>query len=65
MLTSHRLVDYDDEVEANLLAQHRAIFDAIVARDAERARDAAGAHLDYVQTLYRERLVKHAQEPSV
>ena len=65
MLTSHRLVDYDDEVEANLLAQHRAIFDAIVARNAERARDAAGAHLDYVQTLYRERLVKHAQEPSV
>src|SRR5260370_15004022 len=55
MLTSHRLVDYDDDVEANLLAQHQAIFDAIIARDPQRARDAAGAHLDYVRTLYRER----------
>jgi GntR family transcriptional repressor for pyruvate dehydrogenase complex len=55
MLTSHRLVDYDDGVEANLLAQHQAIFDAIIARDPQRARDAAGAHLDYVRTLYRER----------
>lgn len=55
MLTSHRLVDYDDDVEANLLAQHRAIFDAIVARDPSRARECAGAHLDYVRTLYRER----------
>jgi GntR family transcriptional repressor for pyruvate dehydrogenase complex len=53
MLTSHRLVDYDDEVEANLLAQHQAIFDAITARDPARAREASGAHLDYVQTLYR------------
>ena len=59
MLTSHRLVDYDDEVEAKLLAQHRAIFDAIVARDPQRAREAAGAHLDYVQTLYRERPARH------
>jgi GntR family transcriptional repressor for pyruvate dehydrogenase complex len=55
MLTSHRLVDYNDEVEANLLAQHQAIFDAIIARDPQRAREAAGAHLDYVRTLYRER----------
>ena len=55
MLTSHRLVDYDDDVEANLLAQHQAIFDAIIARDPQRARDAAGAHLDYVRTLYRAR----------
>lgn len=61
MLTSHRLVDYDDEVEANLLAQHRAIFDAIVARDPELAREAAGAHLDYVQTLYRERPIRTAR----
>jgi GntR family transcriptional repressor for pyruvate dehydrogenase complex len=52
MLTSHRLVDYDDEVEANLMTQHRAIFDAIVARDPARARECAGAHLDYVRTLY-------------
>lgn len=60
MLTSHRLVDYDEEVEACLLAQHRAIFDAIVARDATRARVAAGAHLDYVQALYRHRPLKAA-----
>jgi GntR family transcriptional regulator, transcriptional repressor for pyruvate dehydrogenase complex len=52
MLTSHRLVDYDDDVEANLLAQHRAIHAAIVARDPARARECAGAHLDYVRTLY-------------
>jgi GntR family transcriptional repressor for pyruvate dehydrogenase complex len=65
MLTSHRLVDYDDEVEARLLAQHRAIFDAIVARDPARAREAAGAHLDYVQTLYRDRPAKHARADSV
>jgi GntR family transcriptional repressor for pyruvate dehydrogenase complex len=65
MLTSHRLVDYDDEVEANLLAQHRAIFDAIVARDPARAREAAGAHLDYVRTLYRDRPAKLARAESV
>ncbi len=56
MLTSHRLVDYDDDVEANLLLQHRAIFEAILARDPVRAREAAGAHLDYVRSLYRDRL---------
>ncbi|MDR5757725.1 FCD domain-containing protein [Caballeronia sp. LZ035] len=55
MLTSHRLVDYDDEVEANLMAQHRAMFDAIVARNPAQARECAGAHLDYVRTLYRDR----------
>ena len=55
MLTSHRLVDYDNDVEANLLAQHQAIFDAILARDPQRAREAAGAHLDYVSALYRDR----------
>jgi GntR family transcriptional repressor for pyruvate dehydrogenase complex len=64
MLTSHRLVDYDDEVEANLLAQHRAIYDAIVARDPQRARECAGAHLDYVRTLYRDRPAKPARPES-
>jgi GntR family transcriptional regulator, transcriptional repressor for pyruvate dehydrogenase complex len=62
MLTSHRLVDYDDAIEASLLAQHRAIYEAIVARDAPRARDAASAHLDYVQTLYRERPPKKPRD---
>jgi GntR family transcriptional repressor for pyruvate dehydrogenase complex len=56
MLTSHRLVDYDEQVETELLAQHRAIHEAIVDRDPERGRQAAGAHLDYVRTLFRERL---------
>jgi len=55
ILTSHRLVDYDDEVEATLLAQHSAIFEALIARDPQRARAAAGQHLDYVETLYRDR----------
>jgi GntR family transcriptional regulator, transcriptional repressor for pyruvate dehydrogenase complex len=64
MLTSHRLVDYDDEVEAKLLAQHRAIYEAILARDAARARESAGAHLDYVRTLYRHRPVKRAKKPN-
>jgi len=41
-----------------LLAQHQAIFDAILARDPQRAREAAGAHLDYVSALYRDRLPK-------
>ena len=58
VLTSHRLVDYDDEVERRLLAQHRAIFDAIAGRDSRRAREAAGAHLDYVEALYRDRPAK-------
>jgi GntR family transcriptional regulator, transcriptional repressor for pyruvate dehydrogenase complex len=58
MLTSHRLVDYDDDIEANLLAQHRAIFEAIVARNAAEARECAGAHLDYVRTLYRDRTAR-------
>jgi GntR family transcriptional repressor for pyruvate dehydrogenase complex len=38
-----------------LLSQHQAIFDAIVARNASAARDAAGVHLDYVRELYGER----------
>ncbi|WP_244815540.1 FadR/GntR family transcriptional regulator [Caballeronia sp. Lep1P3] len=46
MLSSHRLVDYEEGVEADLLAQHRAILDAIVGRDPPRARECAGAHLD-------------------
>ncbi|KMY86885.1 Lactate-responsive regulator LldR in Enterobacteria, GntR family [Candidatus Paraburkholderia calva] len=62
MLTSHRLVDYDDEIEARLLAQHRAIYEAIGAHDAPRAREAASTHLDYVRTLYQDRLFKKPRE---
>ncbi len=40
-----------------LLAQHRAIYDAIVARDPEAARRAATAHMDFVEkaTFHAER----------
>jgi GntR family transcriptional repressor for pyruvate dehydrogenase complex len=54
MQTSHRLVAYDAAVEADLHAQHRAIYEAITARDPARAQRAAGAHLDYVRALYRD-----------
>src|SRR5690606_4998278 len=32
-----------------LLAQHRAIHDAVVAGDAQAAREAARSHIDYVE----------------
>ena len=39
---------------AALLAQHRAINDALQARDAEGARAAVAAHLDYVEQALRD-----------
>ena len=33
-----------------LLDQHRAIHDAMMARDPDAARAAVGAHMDYVQS---------------
>jgi GntR family L-lactate dehydrogenase operon transcriptional regulator len=38
---------------APLLAQHRALRDAILAGEAQRARDAAHAHLAFVHTSLR------------
>lgn len=32
----HRLIDYDEAMEKQLMSQHQAIYDAVVARDAQR-----------------------------
>jgi GntR family transcriptional repressor for pyruvate dehydrogenase complex len=50
----HRLIDYDDAKERQLLTQHQAIFDAVMARDAQKARKAAELHLTFVRDLYEE-----------
>jgi len=54
----HRLIDYDDAKEQQLLTQHQAIFDAVMARDAQKARKAAERHLTYVRELYEEEAAK-------
>jgi GntR family transcriptional repressor for pyruvate dehydrogenase complex len=54
----HRLIDYDDSKEQQLLTQHQAIFDAVMARDAQKARKAAERHLTYVRELYEEEAAK-------
>ncbi|MDE1181656.1 FadR/GntR family transcriptional regulator [Paraburkholderia sp.] len=50
----HRLIDYDDAMERQLMLQHQEIFDAVVTRDATKARKAAERHLRYVRQLYEE-----------
>ena len=54
----HRLIDYDDAKERQLLTQHQAIFDAVMARDAQKARKAAERHLTFVRELYEEEAAK-------
>jgi GntR family transcriptional repressor for pyruvate dehydrogenase complex len=54
----HRLIDYDDAKERQLLTQHQAIFDAVMARDAQKARKAAERHLTFVRELYEEEEAK-------
>jgi GntR family transcriptional repressor for pyruvate dehydrogenase complex len=54
----HRLIDYDDAKERQLLTQHQAIFDAVMARDAQKARKAAEWHLTFVRDLYDEEAAK-------
>jgi GntR family transcriptional repressor for pyruvate dehydrogenase complex len=54
----HQLIDYDDAKEHQLLAQHQAIFDAVSARDAQKARHAAERHLSYVRELYEAQAAK-------
>lgn len=44
-----------------LLAQHREIHDAIMARDAERARRAAADHMTHVEEVLRERQRREAR----
>jgi GntR family transcriptional repressor for pyruvate dehydrogenase complex len=56
--THHRLIDYDDAKERQLLTQHQAIFDAVMARDAQKARKAAERHLTFVRELYEEEAAK-------
>ena len=54
----HRLIDYDDAKERQLLTQHQAIFDAVMARDAQKARKAAERHLTFIRELYEEEAAK-------
>jgi GntR family transcriptional repressor for pyruvate dehydrogenase complex len=54
----HRLIDYDDTKERQLLTQHQGIFDAVMARDAQKARKAAERHLTFVRELYEEEAAK-------
>jgi len=58
MRQSHRLIDYDDAMERQLLNQHQAIYDAVMARDAQKSQKAAGKHLSYVRELYEQHKVK-------
>ncbi len=46
---SRSLIYAREAAQDELLAQHRAIHDAIVAADPKRAREAARAHIDYVE----------------
>ncbi len=58
MRQSHRLIDYDDAMEQHLLDQHQAIYDAVMAHDAQQARHAAEQHLTYVRQLYEQHATK-------
>jgi GntR family transcriptional regulator, transcriptional repressor for pyruvate dehydrogenase complex len=50
----HRLIDYDAAMEKQLMSQHQAIHDAVMARDAQKARKAAERHLAYVREMYKD-----------
>ena len=51
----HRhLVFSSEEARGQLLAQHEAIYEAIMAGDGARAREAAQAHMDYIAAAIRE-----------
>jgi GntR family transcriptional repressor for pyruvate dehydrogenase complex len=54
----HRLIDYDDAMEKQLMSQHQAIYDAVMARDAQKARKAAERHLTFVREIYKEDAAK-------
>jgi GntR family transcriptional regulator, transcriptional repressor for pyruvate dehydrogenase complex len=55
---SHRLIDYDVAMEHQLLNQHQAIHDAVMAGDPVKARRAAERHLTYVRQLYEQHAPK-------
>ncbi|WCM24607.1 FadR family transcriptional regulator [Paraburkholderia bryophila] len=50
----HRLIDYDEAMEKQLMTQHQAIYDAVMARDAQKARKAAERHLSFVREIYKD-----------
>jgi GntR family transcriptional repressor for pyruvate dehydrogenase complex len=54
----HRLIDYDDAMEKQLMNQHQAIYDAVIARDAQKARKAAERHLAFVRDIYKDDTAK-------
>ncbi|OLL28538.1 GntR family transcriptional regulator [Burkholderia sp. SRS-W-2-2016] len=54
----HRLIDYDAAMEKQLMNQHQAIYDAVIARDAPKARKAAERHLAFVRELYKDDAAK-------
>jgi GntR family transcriptional regulator, transcriptional repressor for pyruvate dehydrogenase complex len=54
----HRLIDYDDAMEKQLMSQHQAIYDAVIARDAPKARKAAERHLAFVREIYKDDATK-------
>ncbi len=54
----HRLIDYDEAMEKQLMTQHKAIYDAVMARDAQKARKAAERHLTFVREMYQEDAAK-------
>ncbi|HZZ12680.1 MAG TPA: FadR/GntR family transcriptional regulator [Paraburkholderia sp.] len=54
----HRLIDYDTAMEKQLMTQHQAIYDAVMARDAQKARKAAERHLAFVREMYKEDAAK-------
>jgi GntR family transcriptional regulator, transcriptional repressor for pyruvate dehydrogenase complex len=41
-------------MEKQLMGQHQAIYDAVMSRDAQKARKAAERHLTYVREMYKE-----------
>jgi len=51
-----------EEVSKFLLAQHRAIGEAICSGQADKAAQAAGAHIDYVKLSTREALAERERE---
>jgi GntR family transcriptional repressor for pyruvate dehydrogenase complex len=40
------------------MSQHQAIYDAVMARDAQKARKAAERHLTFVREIYKEDAAK-------
>jgi GntR family transcriptional repressor for pyruvate dehydrogenase complex len=60
-----RIFGMKDGSEKLLRQQHRAIYEAVMAGDAEAARQAAHLHLNYIETTLREADFEHHEsEPA-